>query len=199
MILAFVSFAAGATLLVVGRRGNSRIFTLPVREQLAAIAQNLAVWRWANLLMGLAAVLLVAGMGVLAAMLATADERWWSRAALAVLTLAAVLWVAFSAFRAISTPVAAVQLAETGQLPASYEPSARWATLGFRAYVLLGSLALAGFGVSLLSTRVVPGWAAWVMIAFSLAVLAHFLFTGDTLPGFHYLPPVLLAILLYTG
>src|SRR5215207_11057490 len=56
LILAFISFAIGATLPVVGEKGNIRIFTLPVREQLLAVADNAVVWRWANIFMGAAAI-----------------------------------------------------------------------------------------------------------------------------------------------
>jgi hypothetical protein len=48
LILAFISFAIGATLPLIGERGNSRIFTLSMREQLLAIADNAVVWRLAN-------------------------------------------------------------------------------------------------------------------------------------------------------
>lgn len=45
LILAFISFAIGGTLLVVGERGNMGIFTLPVREHVLAVADNAIVWR----------------------------------------------------------------------------------------------------------------------------------------------------------
>jgi hypothetical protein len=60
LILAFILFAIGGTLPIVGEKGNARIFTLPVREHLLTVAANAAVWRWANLFMGAAAVVLLA-------------------------------------------------------------------------------------------------------------------------------------------
>jgi hypothetical protein len=46
LILAFISFAIGGTLPVMGEKGSMRIFTLPAREQLLAVAENVIVWRW---------------------------------------------------------------------------------------------------------------------------------------------------------
>jgi hypothetical protein len=69
LILAFISFAIGGTLPVVGEKGNMRIFTLPVREHLLAVANNAIVWRWANIFMGTAAVVLLAGLTMLTTIL----------------------------------------------------------------------------------------------------------------------------------
>jgi hypothetical protein len=41
-----------------------------------------------------------------------------------------------------------------------------------------------------------PAWAAWATLLFSIAMLILLLFTGDTLPAFHYLPALLIGILL---
>ena len=38
LVLAFLLFAIGATLPVVGEQGNSRIYTLPAREHVQAVA-----------------------------------------------------------------------------------------------------------------------------------------------------------------
>lgn len=115
LIASFISFAIGGTLPILGDKGNMRIFNLPVSEHLQAIAANALVWRWANVWMGAAAVIL---------------------------------------------------------------------------------LALAAYGASLLQVGLVPAWAAWATILFSLALLVQLLVMGDTLSAFHYLPPVLIGVLL---
>src|SRR5262249_26342453 len=79
LILAFISFAIGGTLPIVGEKGTMRIFTLPVREHLLAVADNAIVWRWANVFMGTAAVVLLAGLSMLTTILEGADERAFSR------------------------------------------------------------------------------------------------------------------------
>src|SRR5581483_3396099 len=88
LILAFIAFAIGGTLPVVGEKGNARIFTLPIREHLQAIANNALVWRWANVFMGMAAILLLAGLWMLTVVLARANERVISRLGLATMLVA---------------------------------------------------------------------------------------------------------------
>jgi hypothetical protein len=196
LILAFISFAIGATLPLMGARGNFSIYTLPVRAYLLAIAKNVVVWRWANIFMGAAGVVLIAGLTMLTTILEGAGERLLSRLGLAGLLLAVILWVVFSAFRATVTIGAAQETVTTGTIPPYYEPLAHWVSTLFYVYALAGFLALAAYGGSLLQAGLLPAWVAWGTILFSTATLALLLITGDTLPAFHYLPPLLIGILL---
>ena len=41
-----------------------------------------------------------------------------------------------------------------------------------------------------------PGWAGWVILIFNIAMLVLLLIMSDTLPAFHYLPALLIGILL---
>ncbi|MGA7732933.1 MAG: hypothetical protein WCD37_16875, partial [Chloroflexia bacterium] len=103
LILAFILFAIGATLPLVGKKGNVRFFGLPMREYLVAVADNAVAWRWANIFMGGAVVALLGGLTMLTTILEGANERALSRLGLVGFLLAAVLWVIFSAFRAVVT------------------------------------------------------------------------------------------------
>lgn len=199
LILAFVSFAIGGALPIVGEKGNMGIFTLPVREHLLAVAANAVAWRWANIFMGAAAVILLAGLTMLTTILEGASERILSRLGLGGFLLVAVLWVIFSAFRATVTVRAAQEMsatATTGAVPAYYEPLAQWGFALFYVYAVVGCLALAAYGGSLLQVALLPAWIGWATIAFSIVVLIQLLITGDTLPAFHYLPPLLVGIFL---
>lgn len=197
LMLAFVSFAIGATLPLVGDKGNSDIFTLPAREHLQAVASNSAAWSWANLLMGAGVLLLVLGMTVVTTMLERADERVLSRIAMTGLLLAAFLWLVYSTFRSTVT-VSAAQETLTGAVPSYFPPLARWAAGLFQVYIVLGCLGLAAIGGSLILAGLVPGWTGWATIAMSAATLAHLLGTGDTLPAFHYVPALLIGVVLLT-
>jgi hypothetical protein len=196
LMLAFISFAIGATLPVVGEKGNTRIFTLPVREHLLAVADNAIVWRWANIFMGASAVVLLAGLTMLTTLLEGANERVLSRLGLVGFLLSAVLWVIFSVFRGVVTIRAAAEMASTDAVPPYYEPLAHWAFALFYVYATIGFLALGIYGASLLQAGLVPGWAGWATLIFSLAILIQLLITGDTLPAFHYFPPLLIGIIL---
>jgi hypothetical protein len=196
LILAFISFAIGATLPIVGEKGNMGIFTLPVREHLLAVAGNAVAWRWANIFMGAAVVVLMAGLTMFATIFEEADERVLSRLGLVGWLLAAVLWVVFSAFRAVVTVRTAEEMAATGKVPPYYEPLAQWGFALFYTYAVVGFLALAAYGGSLLRVELLPAWAGWGTLIFSIGMLVLLLITGDTLPAFHYFPPLLMGILL---
>jgi hypothetical protein len=196
LILAFISFGIGATLPVVGEKGNIRIFTLPVREQLLAVADNPVVWRWAHIFLGAAAILLLVGLTMLTTILEGAGERVLSRLGLVGVLLAIVLWVVFSAHRAVITVRAAQETIGTGTVPPYYEPLAQWGFALFYVYAVVGFLALAAYGGSLLQVGLLPAWAGWGTIIYSIAMLVLLLITGDTLPAFHYFPPLLMGILL---
>lgn len=196
LVLAFILFAIGGTLPVVGEKGNTRIFTLPVREHLQAIADNANVWRWANIFMGTACVVLLAGLSILTTILEGANERAFSRLGLVGFLLATVIWVIFSSFRAVVTVKAAQEMATTGAVPTYYEPLAQWGFVLFSIYAVVGFLALAAYGVSLLQIGLLPGWTGWATLIFSIAMGVQLLIMGDTLPAFHYFPPLLIGILL---
>ena len=196
LILAFISFGIGASLPLFGEKGNFSIYNLPVRAYLLAVANNVVVWRWANFFMGAAGVVLLAGLTILTTIFERTGERILSRLGLAGLLLAIIFWVAFSAFRATVTIAAAQETITTGTMPPYYEPLAQWGSALFFVYALVGYLALAAYGGSLLHLGLLPAWVGWGTILFSIATLALLLITGDTLPAFHYLPPLLIGILL---
>jgi hypothetical protein len=99
--------------------------------------------------------------------------------------LAAVMWVIFSAFRAVVTVKASSEMAATGTVPAYYEALAQWGFALFQVYAVAGFLTLAICGGALLQVSLSPAWAAWGTLIFSLAILVLLLVQGDTLPAFH--------------
>lgn len=199
LILAFISFAIGATLPIVGERGNKDIFTLPLREHMRAVADNAIVWRWANILMGTAGVVLLAGLTMLTTLLEGANERVLSRLGLVGFLLATVLWVIFSAFRAVITIKTAQEMTATGitgAVPPYYEPLSQWGFALFYVYAVVGFLALAAYGASMLQVGLLPVWVGWATLVFNVAMLILQFRTGDTLPAFHYVSPLLIGVLL---
>lgn len=196
LVLSFISFAIGAAIPTVGEKGNAGIYTLPLREQLLTVADIATAWRWANIFMGASAVLLLAELTMLTTILEGAGERVLSRLGLVGLLLAAVLWVIFSAFRAVVTVRASAEMAAAGTVPTYYEALAQWGFALFYAFAVIGFLALAAYGGALLQVSLLPAWAGWATLIFSIAMLALLLVQGDTLPAFHYFPALLIGILL---
>jgi hypothetical protein len=131
---------------------------------------------------------------MLTTILEGAHERVFSR--LVGLLLAAVLWVIFSEFRAVITVRAAEVLTATGAVPTYYEPLAKFGFALFYVYAVVGFLALAAYGGSLLQVGLLPAWAGWATLLFSIAMLILLLIMGDTLPAFHYVPALLIGILI---
>ena len=146
--------------------------------------------------MGSAIVFLLAGLTICTTLLEAANERILSRLGLVGFTLTSILWVIFSAFRATVPVTAAQELEQTGEVPTYYEPVGQWAFALFKSYAVVGYLSLSAYSGSFLQTGLIPAWAAWITIVFSIALLVIFLVQGDTLPVFHYLPPLLIGILL---
>lgn len=196
LIAAAILFGIGASLPVFGEKGNFNIYTLPVRAQLQAIARNPSAWSWGNIFMGTAFGVLLAGLSLLTTILEGAKEPVFSRLGLVGVLLAAGLWVIFSAFRGVVGGWAAQEFAATGVVPPFYEPLAKFASVLFFTYAAIGFLALASYGGSLLQVGLVPAWAGWATLLFSMAMLIVLLIMGDNLPLFHYVPPLLIGILL---
>jgi hypothetical protein len=199
LILAFIIFAIGASLPLLGDKGNMGFFGLPEREQLLAIAGNATAWRWCNILAGAAGVILLAGLSMLSTRLESVKELTFSRLGLIGLLLTAILWVIFSAYRATVMTRAAQDLAASGApgaIPAYYEPLARWGGALFYIYAVIGFLALVAYGLSLLLSGLLPAWSGWATVIFSVAMLILLFIQGDTLPAFHYVPGLLIGALL---
>jgi hypothetical protein len=84
----------------------------------------------------------------------------------------------------------------TGAAPAYYAGLAEWAFTVFFISAVLGYFALAAYGVSLLQVELLPVWVGWATSIFSVGLLILLFFIGDTLPAFHYVPGLVIGILL---
>ena len=200
LIFAFIMFAIGAGLLFVGGKGNSAIYMLTAPDNLSVVAANVTRWRWGNIFMGVAIVPLLAGLSMLT-MLLEGKERVFSRLGLLGVLVAAGLWLVFSAFRGVVTVRVAQEMTAAGAgapgaAPAFYAPLAQWMFALFFIYAALGFLALAAYGVSLLQAGLLPAWVGWATLLFSVAMLIVLFIQGDNLPAFHYLPGVLIGVVL---
>ncbi|HKT37218.1 MAG TPA: hypothetical protein VJR48_02535 [Ktedonobacterales bacterium] len=200
LILALILFAIGAGLPFVCGKRNNAIYMLTSSDNLSAVAANLTICRWANIFMGAAVVMLLAGLTLLTALL-EAKEWVFSSLGFAGFLLAAVLWLIFSTFRGMVTvrvaqDMAAAGTSTRGAAPAYYAPLAQWMFALFFIYAILGFLALAAYGLSLLQAGLLPAWVGWATILFSIAMLIVLFIKGDNLPILHYLPGLLVGALL---
>jgi predicted lipid-binding transport protein (Tim44 family) len=201
LILSLIVFAIGAGLPFVGAKGRPTIYMLTAPGNLRAVAASLTLWRWGNKFMGAAIVVLLAGSSMLTTLLEKAGEVIFSRLGLIGLLVASVLWLVFSVFRGVVTvraaqDVAAAGTSKTGAAPAYYAPLAQWMFALYLVYAALGFLALAAYGVSLLQVGLLPAWVGWATLIFSIALLIPLFIQRNILPILHYLPGLLIGVLL---
>jgi hypothetical protein len=63
-------------------------------------------------------------------------------------------------------------------------------------YTVLAFTALAALGGAVLSTCILPRWMGWLTLVYSLVGLGVFVYTHDIPPLLHYLPLLIIGILL---
>ncbi len=75
-------------------------------------------------------------------------------------------------------------------------PLILWTHALFVIYTVLAFSAMVAYGGAVLTTHVLPQWAGWTTIVYSLAGLGLLAFTDDAPPFLHHLMPLLVGILL---
>jgi hypothetical protein len=169
----------------------SRVWTAPVRERLALIAQRRRTWQLVNLSIAGAAVLLVLGFAALVEPLERAGAGVLVSLSFAALLLGATLWLASLAFR-----VTVMGTASGADPPGGLEPLSAWAGGLFLAWTALGNAAVIGFGAVVVHSGYPATWCGWAAIALGSLVLAQLLITGDSLPALYHIGPALIGVAL---
>ena len=167
--LLILSFMA---FLVVGY-----LFTARVIWKLPSAQTELHL-RWERGFVIGAFLISVLGFTLLENMLRNAGDTTIARLALAIYLVSAVVMV----------------VAET-----TFLNNHEWVYPQIVVHVVLAFLAQATFGVSLLRTGLVPGWAGWVTIIWNLALLVimPIAYPHDIyFPWLHYVAPLILGIAL---
>jgi hypothetical protein len=136
---------------------------------------------WERGLIIAAVVAAVLGLALLEDLLRAAGEPIWSRVGMVAYLLGAVV----------------VVTAET-----AYLGKRDWVYPQIVLYVVLGFLAQAAFGVSLLQTGLVASWAGWATILWNLGWLSVMLIIRPRdiyFPVLHHVAPLLIGIALLAG
>ena len=140
-------------------------------------------------------ILLLVGFGVLASGLIEAGERTLALASFGLLVFAHAAFVIRGASDATITVWAGEQWADTGQVPAVYEPLQAFVE---NTFVWFGEVpflvATAGFGWAVIRSGVLPLWVGYVAVAWSaLWLLFPLLFKFD-LPATLALFPIIFGV-----
>ncbi|SFU09841.1 hypothetical protein SAMN05660657_05657 [Geodermatophilus amargosae] len=142
--------------------------------------------------------LTLAGMAALTALLTQVDEPTVAPVAgLALLAVAAALWITDLAWRLTTT--VRIADASAGSPPPWCDPLAAWADAGL-CYVaaLSGGAAMARYGWAVARSGLLPRWSGCVTAALGLLLLAEFANTADVVPRpLHAAPlPVGVSVLI---
>jgi hypothetical protein len=149
-------------------------------RKLEAIRGSPTAWSVTQILFGLGALVTVIGIGVLAYALRRQPSAWLIWASVAVLMLAAVLWL-WHLYGRMVDPVAFAE----GRWP-------RWPLL---AYFIMTEAGLAILGHSLLRNDL-PMWIGWMLISSRLLLFVLTLVYRDMVPLFFYLVTLITGIAL---
>lgn len=169
----------------------ARLWTAPLRERLALIAEQRRRWQAVNVSVGVAAVLLVLGFAAAAEPLDRAGGGVLVALSQDALLLGAALWLASVTFR-----VTAMASASDTAPGAAFEAVSAWAGGLFLAWSALANAAVVGFGVAIVRSGYPVPWAGWAALALGALLLVQLLATGDALPALYHVAPALIGLAL---
>lgn len=172
------------------------VYALPPRGLLGVVFHHQALWSWTNVLFMVGGLLTLLGLALLTRLLQEFGDRIFSQLGLRLFSFGTFLWCFQLAFRLSVDVWAAQELVSTGVVPDVYTPLALWTGVLFVIYTILALSALALFGGSILTARVLPRWVGWLALAYGVIGLFILGITGDAPPFLHYLLPLLMGILL---
>lgn len=171
------------------------IWNGPEEAALRLIAAHARIWRTANVGFALATVLTAAGLFV------TTDVVGQQGAVLAVAAavayaLAGTLWLVTLAIRLSITPGVAAAFVAEGTVDPAFAPLGRLSSAMFTAFIFMGAGALVILGAAILYGGVIASVLGWITAVAGVAIAASYLWFGDTLPAFIYMPTTAIGIAL---
>jgi hypothetical protein len=195
IILGVALFLIGAFMPLTDTKGNF-IYSLQARQWLGVISNHQLLWQWANFLFISGAVVTILGLVMLSGLLREAGDRAFSQLGLTTFAFGVVLWLIIVAFRQSIDSWSAQEMVRTSALPDFYVPLTLWTHALGVIYTVLAFTALAALGGAVLSTCILPRWMGWLTLVYSLVGLGVFVYTHDIPPLLHYLPLLIIGILL---
>jgi hypothetical protein len=200
LILGSVVMLGGATVYAFVKDVNGPlIFGQPPREWLRLIDAHTATWRWATILFIVGTLVTLCGWELLARQFQQAGDPGFTGVGLLALAIGATLWLIALAFRLSAELWAAQAAAATRAVPDSYAPLAAWSSALFVLYTILTFGGLALYGAAMLVSPLsplLPQWLGWVSIVYGLAGLVLLGVSRDAPPFLHYLPTLLIGVIL---
>ena len=173
---------------------GSAFWKLPLDEKLDHVAGHQRHWWWISIwgLVGLFA--LTAGTAGLTALLAEDGEELLALVALGIFFASVVTWMVGTVIQAAVISEAAKQRAETEMTPAWVH--ALWGAGWFAEVVWIvgANVSYLVFGIALLNTDLVAGWAGWFAIVVGALIPVIVGVTRNGFPQLGMLSPAVIGI-----
>jgi hypothetical protein len=151
----------GSSLFIIGAAlppEPSRVFSSPAREYLDILHRHASRWRVMNGLMIASVIGTAVGLWLFEGVVGNTGDLWRGLSGASAYSLGAVLWLAGLTFRNSATLHAAKTAAESGEIPAWFEPLGDWMGAMFRVYMILAYSAVAMFGWAVIDSKIAsPG------------------------------------------
>lgn len=167
----------GSSLFLIGAAlppEPSRVFSSPVREHLDILHRHARRWRLMNGLMIASVIGTAIGLWLFEAVVGNAGELWLGVSGASAYSLGAVLWLANLTFRSSATLHAAKTAADTGEIPAWFEPLGEWMGAMFRAYMILAYATIAIFGWAVIDSKIASSGVGGFGVGFGLILGVSF-------------------------
>jgi hypothetical protein len=171
------------------------IWNGPQVVALKLIAEHPRIWRVANAGFVIATVMTTAGLFVLPDVVGAGGAPLATAAAV-TFALAASLWLVTLAIRLAVTPAVASTFVAGGTIDPAYGPLTQLGHAMFVAFIFIGSASLVALGVALVLGGALAAVLGWVVAIAGLLIIGSYLWFGDTLPAFVYMPTTAIGIAL---
>lgn len=200
LILGGVAFLGGAAAYSFVKDAHGpMIWGQPPREWLRLINAHEGMWRAGTLLLIAGALVTLFGWDLLAGLLQRTGAPGFARVGLLALAIGVTLLLVSMAARLSAEIWAAKTAAATQSVPEIFAPLAAWNGALFALYTVLTFVGLTLFGAAMLTTSTLPTWLGISSIVYGVVGLVVFAVARKVPPFVHYLPTILVGVLLLRG
>jgi hypothetical protein len=144
-----------------------------------------------------ALVLQLVGFGILTMLLREAGDRGVAFLSFSLLVFALILFSIQLTFHGTVTVWAGEAWARFGAVPEFFEVLRQWMNTGVQhLFVVVGLVAVVGFGWSVIDTVLLARWVGWLLVLWGAGWIGLAIVSRDTLPAALFFPPLFLGISL---
>ena len=173
----------GGTLALVVATGYRPAVGASIQD-LERIAGEVTAHRWALGFWVVGYLAALAGFGVLTSLLQGSNPRAISSTALIGFTIVFMFVALEATFHMSVTTWAAEKTTLDPVVPSFYEPLHLWVSMAIQPiYLVLGLIAIAGYGWAFLRTELVPDLAGWASLGWCALWIAISALSRATIPG----------------